>query len=253
MTANITGLLPNMTNNIVNKVLLLEVYFLLKAGKSPAYFSLIDFVDSYSIELFYIAVFFAMLAGWMTLPALAFYYILSGMLSWFGNRIIGLVKTEGIPIFTALGQHARENSVSLGVAIDYAKSKPDPELKKRIEEYEETTQERLSNEILAATNFVLVGLIVWIGSSTGSPNFLMKGASFADSFSYGLAYEVCLVLLATQGFVGRATNFHLFRASGSLPPSFFIDEEERAKVEVWKVEMVNNCIPLARKWMKTFE
>jgi hypothetical protein len=251
MTANITGLLPNMTNSIVNKVLFLEVYFLLKAGKSPAYFSLIDFVDSYSIELFYIAVFFVMLAGWLMFPALAFYYVSSGILSWFGNRIMGFVKIKGIPIFTALGQHKRENSVSLGIAIDYAKSKPDPKLKKRIDEYEKTTQERWYNEALAATNFVLVGLIVWISYSKGAPNFLMKIASFADSFSYGLAYEVCLVLLAIQGFVGRATNFHLLHASGSLPPSFFIDEDERAKVEVWNVKMVEKYMPLARKWMKT--
>jgi hypothetical protein len=250
MAVNITGLLPNMTNSIVNKVLFLEVYFMLKTGKSPAYFSLIDFVDSYSIELFYIAVFFVMLAGWLMLPALAFYYVLSGILSWFGNWLMGLVKVEGTPIFTALGQHKRENSVSLGVAIDYAKSKPDPELKKRIEEYEKTTHERLSNEALAATNFVLVGLIVWISYSTGAPNFLMKVASFADSFSYGLTYEVCLVLLAIQGFIGRATNFHLLQDSGSLPPSFFIDKDERAKVEAWHMKTVENCMPLARKWMK---
>ncbi len=250
MRANITGLVPSVTNSIVNKALFLEVYFLLRTGQSPAYFSMIDFVDNYSIELFYIAVFFSMLAAWLMLPALAFYYVVAGVLSWCGRKILGLFKVEDIPIFTALAQDKREKSISVEIANDYAKSEPDPELKKRINEYEKTTQERLTNEALAATNFVLVGLIAWISYSTGAPNFLIKVASFADSFSCGLAYEVCLVLLAIQGFVGRATNFHLLHASGSLPPSFFNNEDERAKVEASNFETVGKYMPLARKWMK---
>ena len=251
MRANITGLLPSVTNSIVNKVLFLEVYFLLRTGQSPAYFSLIDFVDNYSIELLYITVFFAMLVGWLMLPAMAFYYVIAGVFSWLGRKFMGLFKCEGTPIFTALGQHERENSVSLMIAIDYAKSKPDPELKERIDEYNKASQERLSNEALAATNFVLVGLIAWISYSTSSPNFLMKVSSFADTFSYGWAYEVCLVLLAIQGFVGRATSFHLLHASGNLPPSFFSNEDERAEVKAWKLKMCDKYIPLARKCMKT--
>lgn len=249
MTANITGLLPSVTNSIVNKVLFLEVYFLLKTGQSPAYFSLIDFVDNYSIELFYIAVFFSMVAGWLMLPALAFYFFLSGVLSWLGRLFIGLIKFAGIPIFTALRQENREKSVSLGIAIDYAKSTQDNELKERIDDYEKTAQERLENEALAAANFVLVVLIAWISYSTGASNFLMKVASFADSFSNGAAYEVCLALLVIQGCLGRAANFHLLRASGSLPPSFFFNEEEREKVEAWAKQVVAKHEPLARQWM----
>ena len=67
MTANITGLLPSVTSSIVNKVLFLEVYFLLKAGQSPAYFSLIEFVwITTQLSYGYIpAVFFSMFAGWL--------------------------------------------------------------------------------------------------------------------------------------------------------------------------------------------
>lgn len=251
MTANITGLLPSVTSSIVNKVLFLEVYFLLKAGQSPAYFSLIDFVDNYSIELLYIVVFFFMLSGWLMIPTLTFYFVLSGVLSWLGRQIMGLIKFEGIPIFTALRQDERKKSVSLVIAIDYAKSKQDTELKERIDEYEKATKERLENEALAAANFVLVVLIAWVSYSTGAPNFLMKIASFADPFSNGAAYEVCLALLVIQGFAGRATNFHLLHASGSLPPSFFFNEEERGKVEAWAEQMVSKHEPLARQWMRS--
>lgn len=251
MTANITGLLPGITGNIVNKVLILEVYFLLKAGQSPAYFSLIDFVDNYSIELFYIAVFFTLLAGWIMFPALAFYFALSGVLAWLGGKIMSLVRFQDVPVFKALRQNEREKSVSLEVAIDYARSNQDTELRERVGEYERTAQERVKNEAIAATNFILVVLIALISYSTGAPNFLIKVASFADPFSNDSAYKVCLALLVIQGFVGRATSFHLLRDSGNLPPSFFINEEERGKVEAWTEQMVVRHAPLARKWMKT--
>lgn len=250
MTAKITGLLPSITNNIVNKILFLEVYFLLKTGQSPVYFSMTDFVNNYSIELLYIAVFFSMLAGWLFVPALGFYYVVAGGLSFSGKQIMRLIKFSGIPIFTALAQNKREKSVSLEVAIDYAKSNQDTDLKKRVDEHNKDAQERLENEVLASTKFVLVLLIAWISYSTGAANFLMKVASFADPFSNGAAYEVCLTLLVIQGFVGRATNFNLLGESGSLPPSFFINEEERGKVEAWAEQMVAKHLPLARKWMK---
>jgi hypothetical protein len=250
MAANITGLFPSVTNSIVNKVLFLEIYFLLKTGQSPAYFSLVDFVSNYSIDLFYIVVFFFMLSGWIMIPALAFYYFLPGALSWLGRQMMDLIKIEGIPIFKALRQDEREKSVSLEVANDYAKYNHDTELKARIDEYEKSAKERLEGEALAAANFVLVVLIAWISHATGAPNFLMKIASFADSFLNGAAYEVCFALLVFQGSLGRATNFHLLFASGNLPPSFFFNEEEREKVEAWVKEIVARQGPLASQWMR---
>lgn len=162
-----------------------------------------------------------------------------------------MFKFAGIPIFKALSQHGREKSVSVIVAIDYAKSNSDDHLKERIDEYEERAKERLTNEVLATTNFILVGLVAWISHSTGAPNFLMQVASFGDTVTYSAAYEVCLVLLAVQGIVGRAINFNLLHASGNLPPEFFINEDERARAEAWAEKMTKKYEPLVRQWTKT--
>lgn len=249
MKANIEGLLPTVTSSLINKVLFLEVFFLLRSGKSPVYFSLSDFVDNYSIEIFYIAVLFSMLAAWIAIPAFAFYYVVVGSLSWCGRAILGLFKFEGIPIFKALGQQEREKSVSTEVAIDFAKSKPDLDLLARITEYEKNTQERIKNEAIATANFALVGAIVVTSYLTGAPNFLMKITSFADQFTPDAAYKVCIILLAIQGILGRATNFYLIRAAANLPPNFFVDEAERNEVNGWASKIIERQIPLAQNWI----
>lgn len=136
MKSSIDGLLPSMTAGFINKVLLVDVYFLLSAGQSPAYFTLPDFLDGYSMELLYIAVLLSLLTGWLFIPALAGYTIFVGGLTWFVRKLFGLIRCQGIPIFRALDQQNQENSVSLLVAKDYAKSKKDSELKARIEEHE---------------------------------------------------------------------------------------------------------------------
>lgn len=247
MKSGLDGLLPNVTSNITNKMLFLEVYFLLRAKQSPIYFSLTDFVDNYSIELLYIAVTFSLLAGWLFLPTIGFYTVFVGSLAWCGRKFMGVFKCEGIRNFEVLNKHNRDNSVSIEVAKEYAKSNTDDDLQTRIEKYERESSERFANEVLATTNFVLVVLIAWISTSTGAPNFLMRVSSFADPFTFGHAYTICLVLLILGGLFGRAANFHLFRASGSLPPSFFKNADERKKVAAWTEKIVGQYEPLAKQ------
>ncbi|MDZ4309965.1 MAG: hypothetical protein U1A24_05340 [Cypionkella sp.] len=230
-------------------MLFLEVYFLLRSKQSPIYFSLTDFVDNYSIELLYIAVTFSLLTGWLFIPAIGGYTVLVGSLAWCGRKFMGMFKCEGVPIFEALNQHNRENSVSIEVAKEYAKSNTDNDLTARIEKHEKESLEQLANEALATTNFALVILIAWISHSTGAPNFLMKVSSFADPFTFGHAYTICLALLVSQGLFGRAANFHFIRVSGSLPPGFFKNVDERKKVAGWTEEIVGQYKPLAEKWM----
>ena len=249
MKANINGLLPNASINITHKVLLLEVYFLLKAGKSPAYFSLPEFVKNYSVEVFYIAVFFSIFAAWLFFPALSAYYIFFSLPAWFGRKFMSLYRYAGFPVFEALKRREEEDSVSLSVAKDYAKSKADGGLQTRIKEYETISDERLANEYLASANFVLVALVAWISHSTGAPNFLMSVSRFADPFTHGAAYQICLVLLLIQGIIGRASNFGLLRAAGELPPDFFKSGCEKERVAAWRKTMVEKNVPLAEEWM----
>lgn len=246
---NLIELLPNVTSSITNKVLLLEVYFLLRSHQSPIYFSLTDFVENYSIELLYISVTLSLLTGWIFPLALAIYAILVGGFTWFGRKFLGLIRFQGIPIFEALNQRDREDSVSLSVAKDYAKSKADEGLQRRIDEYAKTSLKQLENEVHAATNFALVLLIAWISYSTGAPNFLMKVSQFADPITLGNAYQICLFLLLSQGLLGRMSGFHLLRASGNLTPQFFKSEEERKKVASWVSEMVDRNKSLAERWL----
>lgn len=249
MANNIDRLLPSITVGFISRVLLIEVYFLLRIGKSPAYFTLTDFLDAYSIELLYLTVSLSLLTGWVLVPALAAYTLLFGFLAWLTRATFGLIRIQGIPIFKALSQHKRENSVSLEIAKDYAKSHADITMQKRIKEYETESREHLSNEALASANFLLLLVAFWISHSTGAPNFLMKVTTYADPYLMENAYEVCIVLLAIQGVLGRISSFHLLSEAGSLPPSFFKDDEERKAVADWATKVVGRFTPLAEKWL----
>lgn len=217
---NIDGLVPNLTTGVITKILFVEIYFLLRSGQSPAYFSLLDFVDSYSIELLYISALLTLLAGWIIIPALAGYMITAGALSWMGRLIFSKFKYMEIPIFKALGKEEREKRVSLSIAKNFAHSNSDSDLQRRIEEYEKSSFENLENEAKASANFALILVIAWVSHSTGAPNFMMRVTSFVDPYLYGIAYEICLALLIIQGLLRRASSFHSLPASGYLPTRF---------------------------------
>lgn len=249
MKAQLESLVPNITTSIIQKVLLLEIYFLLRAGKSPAYFSLTDFVDNYSIELFYIAVFFSMLAAWLVLPAMAVYMMFAGILAWCTRKFFGIFKYLGVPIFKILDQHEQENSVSIEIAKDYAKFTNDASLKTRIEEHEEKLQDDFLNETQATINFALIIAIIWISNSTSAPNFFMQVANLVDPFTFGWAYQICVLLLVLQGIVGRMVSFHIVRSAGSLPIKFFQNDEERETVAAHTSNVVEQKMSAVWRWL----
>ncbi len=249
MKTNFEGYIPNLTLGVVTKILLIEVYFLLRVGKSPAYFSLSDFLDNYSIELLYISVLFFLLAAWIFPIVFLVYFGFAGTFAWFGRKVMNLIRINGVPVFRALREQDHKQAVSIEIAKDYAKSKKLNELTGRIEEYEKAHEKAMEGETLAATNFFLVLLIVTI-SCYGAPNFLMRVTSFADPFTKGYAYHACIVLLAIQGCIGRASSFYLLGNAGKLPRSFFDNEDERQSVAGWSTEIIERNIPLALRWMK---
>lgn len=247
---NIDGLVPNLSNGVITKILFVEIYFLLRSGQSPAYFSLLDFLDSYSIELIYITALLTLLTGWIIIPALAGYMIIAGSLSWIGRQILSTFKYMGVPIFKALGEEEREKRVSLDIAKNFAHSNSDSDLQRRIEEYEKSSIQSLESEAQASANFVLILAIAWVSHSTGAPNFIMRVTSFVDPYLSGMAYEICLALLIIQGLLGRASRFHNLPASGYLPTRFFKNEDERSKVAAWAHQEVQRHLPLVEKWVK---
>lgn len=246
---NIDGLVPNLTNGLITKILFVEIYFLFRSGQSPAYFSLLDFVDSYSIELLYITALLTLLAGWIIIPALACYVIAAGALSWMGRLILATFQYMGVPIFRALREGERERRVSLSIAKDFAHSNSDSDLQRRIQEYEESSNKILENEARASANFALILAIAWVSHSTGAPNFMMKVTGFVDPYLSGMAHKTCLVLLIIQGLLGRASNFYSLPASGYLPSRFFRNEDERSTVAAWTHKEIQRHLPLAEKWM----
>jgi hypothetical protein len=224
------------------------VYFLLRSGKSPAYFSLLDFVDNYSIELLYITVLFTLLSGWIIIPALAGYVLIAGALAWLGRQLVSTIRYMGIPIFKALGNEERRKRVSISIAEDYARSNSNDALLDRIEDYKKSSTQSLENEAQASANFILILIIAYVSHSTGAPSFIMKVTSFVDPYFGGSAYQICLALLIGQGLLGRASNFHHLPASGHLPTRFFKNEEERSTVDAWSQQVIQRHAPLAEKW-----
>ncbi|MEC8580144.1 MAG: hypothetical protein VXZ18_05275 [Pseudomonadota bacterium] len=246
---NVDQLVPNLTKGVITKILFVEIYFLLRSGQSPAYFSLLDFVDSYSLELLYITTLLTLLTGWMTLPAIAGYVIIAGSLSLIGRLILSPLRCFGIPIFKALRDEEREKRVSVKIAESFAHSNSNSDLQKRIDAHLESSNQHLANEVLASANFVLILAIAWVSHSTSAPNFMMKVTNFVDPHLAGHAYEICLALLIIQGLLGRASNFHSLSASGYLPTRFFKNEDERLTVAAWSSSEVQKHYSLAEKWL----
>jgi len=247
--SSLDKLVPNLSNGIITKILIVEIYFLLRSGQSPVYFSLLDFADNYSIELIYITVALTLLTGWIIIPALAVYMTVAGILSWMARLALSRFKYKGTPIFVALGQEYRDKRVSLSVAKKFAHSKSDSDLQSRIEKYESSSNQSQTIEVRASANFALILVIACVSYSTGAPNFMMRVTSFVDPYLSGLGYEICLLLLIIQGVLGRISNFHTFAATGYLPPHFFKNEDERSTVAAWAHQETQHYIPLARKWL----
>ena len=132
---SIEGLVPNITSNVVTKILFVELYFLLRSGKSPAYFALTDFVDNYSIELLYITVLLTLLSGWIFPIVLSAYIIIAGLLSFLGRCVLSSIRYMGIPLFKAILQNEREKSVSINIAKSFAHENSDTDLMNRIDNY----------------------------------------------------------------------------------------------------------------------
>lgn len=246
---SIEGLVPNITGNVVTKILFVELYFLLRSGKSPAYFALTDFVDNYSIELLYITVLLTLLSGWIFPIALSAYIITAGLLSFLGRCVLSSIRYMGIPLFKALLQNEREKRVSINIAKSFAHANSDTDLMNRIEAYDKEATTSLEHEANASANFALILMIAWVSHTTGSPNFIMKITDFVDPYLFGSAYYACLILLIIQGIIGRASGFNKLFSSGTLPEKFFKNEEERTKVASWTNSEIERHFPLAQKWM----
>lgn len=248
MSNNVIRIVPSLTANLVTKVLALEVYFLLRLGKSPAYFTLTDFLNNYSIEILYISVLLFLLSPWFFAPAMLVYYAFAGSAAWVFRRALNLIKWGGIPVFRALYERDRDSTVSITVAKDFAKSNGDADLLKRIELYEVENRKSLEGEAISTVNFALT-LVIALISSQGSPNFLMKVTEFLEIHLNGHAYHMVLLMLIIQGVIGRASSFHLLKNSGILPYQFFKNNAERAASKEWALTMIKRNEPMAFDWL----
>jgi hypothetical protein len=240
---------PNITGDLVTKVLVVEVYFQLRAGKSPIYFTLSDFADSYSLELLYIAITLFLLSAWILPVAMFLYWFIFGGIRYVLNFIGSVIKIHGIPVFPFLLWKSDSTRVSTQIAEDYAKSNGNEIMLSRIKAFEAKQTKQVEGEVIATMNLLLVLLIIGLGYF-GAPNFLMKVTSFADPLVDDYGYEIVCTLLAIQGFFGRLFNYQLFRNLGHLPGGFFTTNEERDKVAAWTSEIVARNIPFMRKWIE---
>lgn len=249
MNSKIDGLLPNLSNGFVTKFLAIELYFLLTASKSPIFFTLTDFLDSHSMELLYISVTLFLLTPWIFPAAIATYIIVAGLPAWIARKVLGVWKSEGVPVFRVLQDRNRAKAVSLNVAKDYAFRNDLPELAQRISEHEVKHGKAMEGEAIATTNFLLLVTIVLV-SNQSAPNFLMKVTKVLDPYTGGKAYAIVVTLLMIQGIVGRMSGFHLLRDSGSLGPDFFRDESERVNAANWVNSMVERNQPDLFDWLQ---
>ena len=246
MGTSLHNLVPSLTGSVLTKLLFLEVYFLFKVGRSPAFFKLTDFLDGYAIEILYLTITLTLLSAWFFLPAIAAYYIIAGSIYWLLRRPFFAFTWSGVPVFKALSIQQKADRVSLGVAEDFLHHNPDADLGKRIEEYKERSQKALESEAASTANLALLVTIVALGWS-GTQNFLDKICSIFDPYLLGHAYGICVFLLVSGGVLGRATGFNALRDAGSLPASFFRSDDERIRVKRWAEKMITRHETLAKK------
>jgi hypothetical protein len=236
MNTNVEKLLPNLTGSVVSKILFLEIYFLLRVGKSPAYFTLSDFFDRHSFELLYIGVLFVLLSDWVLFPATYIYLVFAGPLAWCLRTLLSRIKIAHTYIFKELYSMDRKNRTGLDLTINYARANNDQSLLQRATEYKEAYRHKVAAEKTAATNLILVLAIIGISCLAGTPNFLMMVSDFANPYTNGWAYQICIGLFVIQGSIGRAVNFYVFLKANSLPARFFNDDTLRTTIHAWPEE-----------------
>ncbi len=236
MNASFEKLLPNLTGSVVSKVLFLEIYFLLRVGKSPAYFTLSDFFDRYSFELLYISVLFVLLADWVLLPAAYLYLGFAGPLAWCLRTLLYKIKIGHTYVFKELYSMDRKNLTSLDLTINFARTNGEQSLLQRATEYKDMNRHKVAAEKTAATNLILILGIIGISCLAGAPNFLMMVSDFANPYTNGWAYQICIGLIVIQGCLGRAVNFDVFLKANSLPARFFDDDTLRTTIRDWPEE-----------------
>lgn len=245
---NPSDLTPKLTNDLVTKVLAVEIYFQLAAGKSPVYFSVSDFANSYSIEILYIAVTLYLLAAWLAPIGMLSYWMFFGSIRSALHLIGSTIRVQGIPLFPYLEWKRDVTRVSALVAEDYARSTGNSMLLLKIKEFEFEKLRQVEGEYVATLNLLLVGTVVVLGHF-GYPNFLMRVTAFSESFTYGYSYAAVCTLLIVQGVIGRVSNYHIFRDLGFVPGDIFSSVDERNEAENWSSNIARRHIPFIKRWI----
>ncbi|MCC1482007.1 hypothetical protein J1C52_10185 [Roseibaca sp. Y0-43] len=84
-----------MSGKVALNLLFVEIYFLFRAGKSPFFFTLSDFVDRFSIEILYISLVLFLITGFLFPIAFIAYH----SVFWLLDGIRGIAfGTEGVSI-----------------------------------------------------------------------------------------------------------------------------------------------------------
>ena len=224
-----------MTGKVAVNLLFVELYFLFRAGKSPFFFNLSDFIDRFSIELVFIALVLFLFSGFLTLIFMSLYLIIFSPLEKARSFLLRRVKISGIPVFAALREREVSGRVELQTAKDFAFRNRRSELTARIEKWEKEWSKKAENETLVVGAYGLLLLIIF-SSSSDTPNFLM-GVIDAFFDSEGV-YRFAIMLLAVQAIIGRVTSYYIFRDAAWLPVDFFISETERKEAEAWSSHRV---------------
>lgn len=236
----------SMSGKVALNLLFVEIYFLFRAGKSPFFFTLSDFVDRFSIEILYISLVLFLITGFIFPIAWVAYHSVFWLLDGMRRIVTDRIKVSGVPVFRALNDREKSGRVSVEIAKKYAYKNSKEELSSRIDEWEKSKAKAMEGEITTIGIYILL-FVVMLFSSEARPNFLM---GVLEIFTENeIVYEIMISILLVQFFLGRLTNFHLFRDAGYLPVDFFKSEEERKEASGWAARHVEQFQPAIKKWL----
>lgn len=230
-------------------VLYLEIYFLLRAGKSPFFFTVTDFFEKYTIEVLYLSALIVILSGWLIFAIVSVYLIVFSSIRKIAIFISDKFKIDGFPIFAAMRSYRENNSVSVDVASDFSRRNRDHDLAQRLEKFMAEQKNRTEGEAIATANFVAIIIIYYLTFKNGTPNFIQGLTNFLGAYS-NFTYSLVFVLVAVQGILGRIQGITAFTTLGKLPPDFFVDEHEKEKVAAWSEQVLRRNQAIIEPYFK---
>ncbi|MGB3554155.1 MAG: hypothetical protein WBA25_05900, partial [Jannaschia sp.] len=189
---------PSLT--VATAAIAIDLYFILKGGKSPAYIDIQDITSILSLDIFYILCIFTLsFLIWMIpfiLLAISFNLALYLALRW------PFTRTRASKLFFKFSNRRKINT---DVARKFAKHIDDKELLEKLNKRERSSAN--SFQMLPIILFVLLAFLIG-NSSASQPNFLMKVCSISEPiqpcwrypFLVSLIFASCGLFAALNGY-----------------------------------------------------